>query len=212
MGRKKPTFAKVDQKEVEKKQNNGGLSENTKARRRGVNKVFDEFQKINDRPTLKEVCEAKDKSGLEQDLQNFFEAYYVTMSKEDDENVTQEDIDNTVAEEENDKKSDTGDQEQNDKIDTESASDNFDAADYISDHFAAAADDKKNDDELDDNEVKLRPKGNTALGYKSQIKMLTLQYSGNEFDISNKTQFPNFDVSLISHSILRFFLKIFIQS
>ena len=200
MGRKRPTFAKVDQKEVEKKQNNGGLSENTKARRRGVNKVFDEFQKINDRPTLKEVCEAKDKSGLEQDLQNFFEAYYVTMSKEDDENVTQEDIDNTVAE------------EQNDKIDTESASDNFDAADYISDHFAAAADDKKNDDELDDNEVKLRPKGNTALGYKSHIKMLTLQYSGNEFDISNKTQFPNFDVSLISHSILRFFLKIFIQS
>ena len=34
--RKKPIFANRDPKEIEKKQNNGGLSENTKARRLGV--------------------------------------------------------------------------------------------------------------------------------------------------------------------------------
>ena len=41
----------------------------------------------------------------------------------------------------------------------------------------------------------LRPKGNTALSYKSHIKMLIKEFTGNEFDISDKVQFPNFNVS-----------------
>ena len=35
----------------------------------------------------------------------------------------------------------------------------------------------------------------TALSYKSHIKMLIKEFTGNEFDISDKVQFPNFNVS-----------------
>ena len=41
----------------------------------------------------------------------------------------------------------------------------------------------------------LRPKGNTALSYKSHIKMLIKEFTGNEFDISDNVQFPKFNVS-----------------
>ena len=40
-----------------------------------------------------------------------------------------------------------------------------------------------------------RPKGNTAKGYKSHLKMLIKKYSDGEYDITNQVQFEKFDVS-----------------
>ena len=36
---------------------------------------------MNDRPTLKELCEARDKDGLEADIQGFFQAYYICIDQ-----------------------------------------------------------------------------------------------------------------------------------
>ena len=96
MGRKAPIFGSRDQEKIKAKQDNGGISENTKKRRAGVNKVFDQGQEINARPTLKELCENRDKDGLEKDLQGFFESYYVDLDKDD---LVAEDLDEDDLEE-----------------------------------------------------------------------------------------------------------------
>jgi hypothetical protein len=203
MGKKRrgPTFAKRDEKEIaeiEKKQKNGGLSAETLARRRGVNNVFDQFQAMNDRPTLKELCEARDKDGLEADIQGFFQAYYVQI---DQPNEVENDMNEELS----------GDEEENDKFDEAFNPDDEEENDDMSE----SNDETKNDDnddnsglddeyqneELtqDEKEVRLRPKGNTSLSYKSHIKQLILGFTCNEFDISNKTQFPDFYVSTIKY-------------
>ena len=71
--------------------------------------------------------------------------------------------------------------------------------------------DEKNDDlDISDNEetvevleeeIKQRPKGNTALSYCSHLKQLILRFTENEFDISNKLQFPKFYVSIFNFKI-----------
>ena len=186
--RKKPVFGSRDLEEIKKKQENGGLSENTKARRRGVNNVFDECQKTADRPTLKELCEARDKDGLENDLQGFFQAYYVRIGTEDTDDIGDD--------EENDDEPASGDKDQeseNDDLDDLSEDENNE----IDDKSDSGTIDEKDDIELtqDEKEVMLRPKGNTSLSYKSHIKMLIKEFTGNEFDISDTVQFPKFNVS-----------------
>ena len=186
--RKKPVFGSRDLEEIKKKQENGGISENTKARRRGVNNVFDECQKTADRPTLKELCEARDKDGLENDLQGFFQAYYVRIGTEDTDDIGDE--------EENDDEPASGDKDQeseNGDLDDLSEDEN----DESDDKSDSGTIDEKDDIELtqDEKEVMLRPKGNTALSYKSHIKMLIKEFTGNEFDISDNVQFPKFNVS-----------------
>ena len=186
--RKKPVFGSRDLEEIKKKQENGGISENTKARRRGVNNVFDECQKTADRPTLKELCEARDKDGLENDLQGFFQAYYVQIGTEDTDDIgDKEENDDEPASGDKDQESENGDlddlsEDENDESDDKSDSGTID---------------EKDDIELtqDEKEVMLRPKGNTALSYKSHIKMLIKEFTGNEFDISDNVQFPKFNVS-----------------
>ena len=193
--RKKPVFGSRDQEKIKKKQENGGLSENTKARRRGVNKVFDECQKVAGRPTLKELCEARDKDGLDNDLQGFFEAYYVQIGTEDIDD--KEENDDEPASGDKDQESENDDEDENDDKsesgDKDQESENEDEIDDESDSVV----DEKDEVELtqDENEVKLRPKGNTSLSYKSHIKMLIKEFTSNEFDISDKVQFPNFNVS-----------------
>ena len=185
--RKRPTFEKRNEKDlaaIEKKEQNGGLSEETKKRRVGVNNVFDECQKVNDLPTLKERCDARDKDGLESDLCMFFQAYYVSVPA--DKVEVDKDVDTL---EENDEKSNSGDEEEDINLD--------DVSDKL---------DEKNDDlDISDNEeaveeelIKQRPKGNTALSYCSHLKQLILGFTGNEFDISNKLQFPKFYVSILN--------------
>jgi hypothetical protein len=186
--RKKPVFGSRDLEEIKKKQENGGISENTKARRRGVNNVFDECQKTADRPTLKELCEARDKDGLENDLQGFFQAYYVRIGTEDTDDIGDD--------EENDLEPASGDKDQeseNGDLDDLSEDEN----DEIDDKSDSGTIDEKDDIELtqDEKEVMLRPKGNTSLSYKSHIKMLIKEFTGNEFDISDTVQFPKFNVS-----------------
>lgn len=186
--RKKPVFGSRDLEEIKKKQENGGISEKTKARRRGVNNVFDECQKAADRPTLKELCEARDKDGLENDLQGFFQAYYVQIGTEDTDDIgDKEENDDEPASGDKDQESENGDlddlsEDENDESDDKSDSGTID---------------EKDDIELtqDEKEVMLRPKGNTALSYKSHIKMLIKEFTGNEFDISDNVQFPKFNVS-----------------
>ena len=173
--RKKPVFANRDPKEIEKKQNNGGLSENTKARRLGVNNVFDDCQKQNNLPTLKERCEARDKEGLESDIQGFFQSYYIRID---------EIADLCDDETEYDVEDEDFDSEEEDHFDSEGEEENDDPNDKSEDK-------EKNDTK----EVRIRPKGNTALAYKSHIKQLVLSFTNNEFDISDKIQFPNFYVS-----------------
>ena len=203
--RKKPVFGSRDLEEIKKKQENGGLSENTKARRRGVNNVFDDCQKTADRPTLKELCEARDKDGLENDLQGFFQAYYVRIGTEDidDEDGDEEENDVDPASGDKDQESENGDEDKNVDLDDLSADEN----DEIDDKSESGID-EKDDIELtqDEKEVMLRPKGNTALSYKSHIKMLIKEFTGNEFDISDKVQFPNFNVSTYLKCISCIFL------
>lgn len=171
MGRTKPVLKKRnenDEKKIIEKQNNGGLSENTKKRRKGVNKVFDEAQELNGKPSLKELCNTRNKAGLETDLQGFFESYYISL--DDDDIVTE---DKVPEDKDPEIDIDTGDQ--------------VDLALQIEI-------DELNDGNLDKENCQ-RPKGNTSLTYKSHLKMLILEFTENEFDISNKVQFPNFDVS-----------------
>ena len=56
-----------------------------------------------------------------------------------------------------------------------------------------------NDNETEENEDKdnsLRPKGNTACGYKSHLKMTIKELTEDQFDIANRSQFPKFNVSI----------------
>ena len=189
--RKKPVFGSRDLEAIKKKQENGGLSENTKARRRGVNNVFDECQKTADRPTLKELCEARDKDGLENDLQGFFQSYYVRIGTEDTDDIgddEENDVDPASGDE--DQESENGDDDKN--VDLHDLSE-----DEIDEKSDSGTIDEKDDIELtqDEKEVMLRPKGNTALSYKSHIKMLIKEFTSNEFDISDTVQFPKFNVS-----------------
>ena len=185
--RKKPVFGSRDLEEIKKKQENGGLSENTKARRRGVNNVFDECQKTADRPTLKELCEARDKDGLENDLQGFFQAYYIRIGTEETDDIGDDD---EQASGDKDQESENGEDDKN--VDLDDLSE-----DEIDDKSDSGTIDEKDDIELtqDEKEVMLRPKGNTALSYKSHIKMLIKEFTSNEFDISDTVQFPKFNVS-----------------
>ena len=180
MGRKLPVLKKRnenDEKKIIEKQNNGGLSENTKKRRKGVNKVFDEAQELNGKPSLKELCSTRNKAGLETDLQGFFESYFISL---DDDIVTEDkDSEDKVLEDK-----DQEDKDQEDEIDTGDQVD-LDLQIEI---------DELNDGNFDKENCQ-RPKGNTSLTYKSHLKMLILEFTENEFNISNKVQFPNFDVS-----------------
>ena len=117
-------------------------------------------------------------------MQGFFQAYYVQIGTED---IDEEENDDEPASGDKDQGSENGDlddlsEDENDEIDEKSDSGTID---------------EKDDIELtqDEKEVMLRPKGNTALSYKSHIKMLIKEFTGNEFDISDKVQFPNFNVS-----------------
>ena len=169
--RKKPVFAKRDENDeikIKEKQDNGGLSKKTKQRRAGALKTFDECQLLNDRPSLKELCEARDKNGIESDLQGFFQSYYVQDICLDKENLEENDTDDV---------SDQNEAENQNGLDNENDLDMS----------------EKNDDK----EELVRPKGNTSLAYKSHFKMLILEYTNNEFDITSKTQFPDFFVSII---------------
>ena len=199
--RKRPTFEKRNEKDlaaIEKKEQNGGLSEETKKRRVGVNNVFDECQKVNDLPTLKERCDARDKDGLESDLCMFFQAYYVSVPA--DKVDVDKDVDTL---EENDEKSNSADEEKIDENDDEEH-------DIDLDDVSEKLDEKNDDLDISDNEetvevleeeIKQRPKGNTALSYCSHLKQLILGFTGNEFDISNKLQFPKFYVSIFNFKI-----------
>ena len=169
MARKKgPVFAKLDendQKQIKEKQENGGLSKKTKERRQGAMNVFDKCQLLNHKPTLKELCDARDQTGLELDLQGFFQSYYVEST---DQNDLEDNLEETSDDEEND--DEENDDEEN--VDKENV-------------------DKENDDKKD----LLRPKGNTAKSYKSHLKMLIKDFTKSEFDITNNSQFPAFNVS-----------------
>ena len=157
--KKGPVFQNRDEKKIKAKEDNGGLSVETKKRRAGVEKVFNDAQKLNDRPTLKELCDSRDKEALERDIEGFFQSYYVNLDKD----VT----DKQVANQDEVGKDDTEDQEDIDMEDNEVLGDDFQ-----------------------------RPKGQTSLSYKSHIKQLILAYTKDEFDISKKSQFPNFNVSI----------------
>ena len=74
--RKAPIFAVRDEIKIKAKRDNGGVSEKTKQRRNGVEKTFNEAQTLNERPSLKDLCESRDKDGLESDLQGFFQSFY----------------------------------------------------------------------------------------------------------------------------------------
>ena len=180
--RKKPTFGSRDQAEIKKKQDKGGLSDETKVRRLGAMNVFDKAQEICDRPTLKALCEARDKDGLESDLQGFFQSYYVQMPDKENDDVEDENNDNIDSDDEGSEV--IGDDENVD----------------LEDLPEQKTDDQKSNDgdgnlDCDETEDQLRPMRNTALGYKSHFKQLIKGFTSNEFDISDKTQFPNFDVS-----------------
>ena len=159
-----PVFGNRDEKKIKAKEDNGGLSPETKKRRAGVEKVFNDAQKLNDRPTLKELCESRDKEALERDIEGFFQSYYVSLDKD----VADEQVENQdgTAHQDEVGKDDTEDQEEIDMEDTEVLGNDFQ-----------------------------RPKGNTSLSYKSHIKQLIITYTKDEFDISKKSQFPNFNVS-----------------
>ena len=162
--KKGPVFQNRDEKKIKAKEDNGGLSPETIKRRAGVEKVFNDAQKLNDRPTLKELCEARDKEALERDIEGFFQSYYVSLDKD-------------VADKQVDQKDDVDNQDEVGKDDTED----------------------QNDIDMEDKEVLgddfQRPKGSTSLSYKSHIKQLIITYTKDEFDISKKSQFPNFNVS-----------------
>ena len=179
MSRKKgPVFAKLDEndhKQIKEKQENGGLSKKTKVRRQGAMNVFDKCQLLNHKPTLKELCDARDQTGLEIDLQGFFQSYYVFNSEkvlDEGEIADQNDLEDNLEENSDDEENDD---EENDDEEN---------------------DDKENDDkENDDKKDLLRPKGNTAKTYKSHLKMLIKDFTKSEFDITNNSQFPAFNVS-----------------
>ena len=162
--KKGPVFQNRDEKKIKAKEDNGGLSPETKKRRAGVEKVFNDAQKLNDRPTLKELCESRDKEALETDIEGFFQSYYVSLDKD-------------VADEQVENQDGTAHQDEVGKDDTEGQ------------------------DEIDMDDIEVlgndfqRPKGNTSLSYKSHIKQLIITYTKDEFDISKKSQFPNFNVS-----------------
>ena len=168
--KKGPVFQNRDDKKIKAKEDNGGLSPDTKKRRAGVEKVFNDAQKLNDRPTLKELCDSRDKEALERDIEGFFQSYYVNLDKD-------------VADEQLDQKNDVENQ------------------DGTAHQDEVGKDDTEDQDDIDmeDNEVLgddfQRPKGNTSLSYKSHIKQLIIAYTKDEFDISKKSQFPNFNVS-----------------
>ena len=188
--RKKPTFGSRDQAEIKKKQDKGGLSDETKARRLGAMNVFDKAQEICDRPTLKALCEARDKDGLESDLQGFFQSYYVQMPDKELVDIDKNDIESHEDENDNIDSDDEGSVDIGDD-------ENVDLEDLPDDQKSDGGDEDKDDGNLDSDEMEdqLRPKQNTALGYKSHFKQLIKGFTSNQFDISDKTQFPNFDVS-----------------
>lgn len=188
--RKAPKFAKRDDEKNKATRGNGGVSKETKALRTGAMSVFDNCQMLNDRPTLKALCEVRDKIGLESDLQNFFQTYYVSL------NVAKE------GNEENDAEADLEDQSDiDDQSDSEDQSDFEDHSDYevqYDQDDTEEENDLENPDDQDETNEEddcLRPKGNTAKTYKSHFKMLILDFTSNEFDITNKSQFPEFYVS-----------------
>ena len=181
--RKKPVFAKRDENDeikIKEKQDNGGLSKKTKQRRAGALKTFDECQLLNDRPSLKELCEVRDKNGIESDLQGFFQSYYVQDICLDKENLEENDTDDVSNQ--NEAENQNGLEDQN-EAENQNGLDNENDVDML--------------EENDDKEELVRPKGNTSLAYKSHFKMMILEYTNNEFDITSKTQFPNFFVSII---------------
>ena len=171
--KKGPVFQNRDEKKIKAKEDNGGLSVETKKRRAGVEKVFNDAQKLNDRPSLKELCDNRDKEALEKDIEGFFQSYYVSLDK------------------------DVADEQVNQKIDDE----NQDGKDDTENQDEAGKDDTEDQDEIDMEDIEVlgddfqRPKGNTSLSYKSHIKQLIITYTKDEFDISKKSQFPNFNVS-----------------
>ena len=110
--KKGPKFVKRDDKIIKAYEDNGGLSESTKLARKSAVKVFNECQEINERPKLDEICtelmaplsefgsestQVKKILGLlEQDIQGFFQSYYVQLAPEIYENTetTDQDVDN----------------------------------------------------------------------------------------------------------------------
>ena len=184
MSRKKgPVFAKLDendQKQIKEKQENGGLSKKTKERRQGAMNVFDKCQLLNHKPTLKELCDARDQTGLEIDLQGFFQSYYVEIA---DQNDLEDNFEETSNDEEND------DEENDDKENDDEENDDEESDDEEN------GNEENVDKENDDKKNLFRPKGNTAKSYKSHFRMLIKDFTKGEFDITNNSQFPAFNVS-----------------
>ena len=179
--RRKPVFAKRDESDaikIKAKQDNGGVSKKTKERRAGALKAFDDCQLLNDRPSLKELCEVRDKNGIESDLQGFFQSYYVQDICLDNENLEENDI------------TDQNEAENQNGLEDLNEAENQNGLDNQNEDIDML-------EENDDKDELVRPKGNTSLAYKSHFKMLILEYTSNEFDITCKTQFPNFYVSII---------------
>ena len=179
---RKPIFANRNEVKMQEKRDNGGISKETKRRRASAMKIFDDAQALNDRPSLKELCIARDKAGLESDLQGFYESYYVSLDKNQidiGDQVDAEDLADTEVQ------VDTGDD-----IDMEDLDDEVDEEE--TDEVG-----EKETDEVDEKETCQRPKGNTGLTLKSHFKMLIMGFTDDEFDISSKAQFPNFYVSIL---------------
>ena len=117
--RKGPVFAARNIEKIEAKRNNGGVSKKTKEKRLSANVIFDKAQALNERPTLKQLCDNRDKDGLESDLQGFFESYYVSLDNVDTED--QAETENQVDTEDQDDIEDQDDTE--DQADTEDQDD-----------------------------------------------------------------------------------------
>ena len=184
--RKAPIFAARDEIKIQAKRDNGGISEKTKQRRIGVETTFDKAQTLNKRPCLKDLCVSRDKDGLESDLQGFFQSYFVSLDDVQDDTgnektVEPDDIDVKYQDDLDDEEEDE-DQDEDD-IDLEENDD------------LEEKDDQEEKDDKNDEEDCQRPKGNTAKGYKSHLKMLIKKYSDGEYDITNQVQFEKFDVS-----------------
>jgi hypothetical protein len=194
--RKGPVFAARNIEKIEAKRNNGGVSKKTKEKRLSANVIFDKAQALNERPTLKQLCDNRDKDGLESDLQGFFESYYVSLDNVDTED--QAETENQVDIEDQD---DTGDQDdtedQDDTMDQDDTEYQDDAEDQDDTEDQADAEDQ---DDTDDKDCR-RPKKNTALAYKSHFKMLIRDFTNSEFDISNPGQFPKFNVSNLVYNV-----------
>ena len=178
---RKPIFANCNEVKMQEKRDNGGISKETKRRRASAMKIFDAGQALNDRPSLKELCIARDKAGLESDLQGFYESYYVSLDKNQPEigdQVDAEDLADTEV-----------------QVDT---GDDIDMEDLTDDDEEETNDvGEKETDDVDELETCQRPKGNTGLTLKSHFKMLIKEFTDDEFDISSKAQFPNFYVSIL---------------